>query len=129
MGSPGLNDFGRYAAFHQAMLDAVSDGMDIIVLSLSEGDPAFYAPLDSDQQACGGACDLFAQAVESAVPSGVVVVTSAGNDGNVSGNRPCSHTGHHSPPGNRSFGDHGRRHTQFAHLLSVRESDNGRSAG
>ena len=43
----GLNDFGRYAAFHQAMLDAVNDRMDIIVLSLSEGDPAFYAPLDS----------------------------------------------------------------------------------
>ena len=85
MGSPGLNDLGRYPAFHQAMLDAVSDGMDIIVLSLSEGDPAFYAPLDSDQQACGGVCDLFAQAVESAVASGAVVVTSAGNDGNVSG--------------------------------------------
>ena len=39
----------------------MSDGMDIIVLSLSEGDPAFYAPLDGDQQACGGVCDLFAR--------------------------------------------------------------------
>ena len=59
--------------------------MDIVVLSLSEGDPAFYAPLDSDRSPAAASAIIFAQAVESAVDSGVVVVASAGNDGNVSG--------------------------------------------
>ena len=41
--------------------------MDIVTLSLGEGDPAFFGPLDKGTDVCGDAiCDVGAQAVESA---------------------------------------------------------------
>jgi len=82
-GSPGINDFTLSAAIVAALTDAMSDGMDIVTLALGEGDMATYAPLDVDNANCGGACDVRAQAVENAVGNGLVVVASAGNDGNI----------------------------------------------
>jgi minor extracellular serine protease Vpr len=95
-GSPGINDTARFAAIIQALQDAVADGMEIVTLSLSEGDPAFYAPLDVDP-ACGGdgTCDIISQAVENAVKQGVVVVASAGNDGNIGQRTPTLDTIHY----------------------------------
>ena len=84
-GSPGVNDYALYAAFDKALLDAVADGMDVVTLSLSEGNMPSYGPLDVDTTCSsdGSAlpCDIYAQAVESAVSAGLVVVTAAGNDG------------------------------------------------
>jgi uncharacterized protein (TIGR03437 family) len=80
-GSPGVNDFTLFAAIQAALSDAVKDGMDIVTLSLNEGDPADFGPLDST--ACNDvACDVRAQAVENATSMGVLVVAAAGNGGN-----------------------------------------------
>jgi uncharacterized protein (TIGR03437 family) len=80
-GSPGVNDFTLFAAIQAALSDAVQDGMDIVTLSLNEGDPADFGPLDST--ACNDvACDVRAQAVENATSMGVLVVAAAGNGGN-----------------------------------------------
>jgi minor extracellular serine protease Vpr len=82
-GSPGVNDFTNFAAINQALLDALTDRMDIVTLSISEGDRAFFGPfdVDPDPNFCGGQCDVRTQAVENAVKLGMVVVTSAGNGG------------------------------------------------
>ena len=87
-GSPGVNDFALYAAFVQALQDAVTDQMDIVTLSLGEGDMPTWGPLDVDpscssDQVTAATCDIYAQAVEAAVKGGVVVVAAAGNDGNI----------------------------------------------
>jgi minor extracellular serine protease Vpr len=84
-GSPGVNYWGTVDAVVQALQDALNDGMDVVTLSMHEGDPEWAGPLDVDQQACGGQCDVMVQAVENAVKNGLVVVVAAGNDGNVSG--------------------------------------------
>jgi minor extracellular serine protease Vpr len=87
-GSPGVNDYAAYAAFDQALQDALTDGMDIVTLSLGEGDMPNSGPLDVDP-ACSAdgitplPCDIYAYAVESAVSAGLVVVAAAGNDGNI----------------------------------------------
>ncbi len=96
IGSPSINPFARTAAFQQALQDAFMDGMDIVTFSLSEGDPAFYGPLDAGNAACGhdGFCDLEASAVASAVQNGMVVVVSAGNDGNIGQRIPTLNTIH-----------------------------------
>src|ERR1019366_10193032 len=54
-------------------------------LSLGEGDPAIFAPLDSGVAQCGdpGNCDVYSQAVESASRRGTLVVAAAGNGGNI----------------------------------------------
>jgi uncharacterized protein (TIGR03437 family) len=79
-GSPGVNDYYYFSAVQQALTDAVQDGMDIVTLSLNEGDPADFGPLDST--ACNDvACDVRAQAVESASSMGLLVVAAAGNGG------------------------------------------------
>jgi uncharacterized protein (TIGR03437 family) len=79
-GSPGVNDFTLFAAIQAALTDAVQDGMDMVTLSLNEGDPADFGPLDST--ACNDvACDVRAQAVENATSMGVLVVAAAGNGG------------------------------------------------
>ncbi len=98
-GSPGITDYGSYAAVQQALEDAVSDGMDIVTLSLEEGSPIGVGPLDSGS-ACdnspGVACDPYSSFVENAVKLGIVVVTSAGNDGNI-GTLPVTAGSIHSP--------------------------------
>ncbi|PYT23664.1 MAG: hypothetical protein DMG57_31305, partial [Acidobacteria bacterium] len=90
-GSPGVNDTTRTPVIIQALEDAISDGMDIVVLPV--GDPAVYGPLDHDPSCAANppqtqpfgipsdACDIRAQAVENAVRLGLTVVLPAGNDG------------------------------------------------
>ena len=83
-GSPGLNEYTFRSAWIQALTDAVTDGMDIVTLSLGEGDPAFFGPLDKGTNVCGDdICDVGAQAVESASSKGVLVVAAAGNGGDI----------------------------------------------
>ena len=83
-GSPGVIDYPLFSAVIQALEDAVTDGMDVVTMSLSESDTAWYGPLDLDNSpgGCGGQCDTLSQAVEAAVAAGTVVVVPAGNDGN-----------------------------------------------
>ena len=82
-GSPGVN--GQYTydnVIIQALEDAASDGMHIAVLSL--GAPAVWGPLDRGatcQFEGTRPCDWRANAVENAAQAGLVVVVSAGNDG------------------------------------------------
>ena len=68
-GTPGYNDSSSDAAIIKAVDDAVSDGMDIINLSLGSD----LAPRLAD--------DLEVQALERAVQAGVIVVAAAGNNG------------------------------------------------
>lgn len=83
-GSPGINGYSTTSgAILQALDDAFIDGMDIV--NLSFGFPAWYGPNDKGA-ACwepdpDAPCEVEAQAVETAVSRGVVVVVSAGNDG------------------------------------------------
>ena len=60
-----------------ALDDAISDGMDVVNLSL--GSPAYTGPLDN---VCNGPCDPLAVAIEQAVENAeVLVVAAAGNEG------------------------------------------------
>jgi subtilisin family serine protease len=68
-GTPGYNDYAGGDAILKAIDDAVSDGMDIINLSLGDD----FAPRLED--------DIDAQAVERAAAAGVIVVVAAGNNG------------------------------------------------
>lgn len=82
-GSPEVNGFASDAGIVAALDDAVTDGMDIVNLSL--GSPAFGGPLDSGA-VCGNppgvACDPSAMAIEQAVTNGqILVVAAAGNSG------------------------------------------------
>src|SRR5579883_2167410 len=81
-GSPGINDFTSGDVVISALEQALSDGMDIAILSL--GSPAFSGPLDQGA-VCGNPanspCDPEAAAVENAVQAGMTVVVAAGNDG------------------------------------------------
>lgn len=98
-GSPGINDYASYAAVQHALEDAVSDGMDIVTLSLSEGYTISVGPLDTGSAcglASGAACDSYSSFVETAVKAGMVVVTSAGNDGNV-GTQTATAASIHTP--------------------------------
>ena len=95
-GSPGVNDFTLVSAMTQALTDALADGMDVVTFSINEGDPALYGPLDVDSQACGGQCDVRAQAVETAVQNGLVVVASAGNSNGI-GVQPVTLSSVHTP--------------------------------
>lgn len=98
-GSPGVNDFASYDAVQQALEDALNDGMDIVTLSLSEGYTISVGPLDTGA-ACGlnsgVACDAYSSFVENAAQNGMVVVTSAGNDGNI-GQQPVTFGTIHTP--------------------------------
>ncbi len=95
-GSPGVNDFTNFPAVHDALADALSDGMDVVTLSMTEGDASTYdGPIDNLPE-CGGACDVYSNAVESAIKAGMVVVVSAGNDGNI-GFRPQTLNTIHRP--------------------------------
>ena len=83
-GSPGVNDVTFDDVLVQALEDAFVDGMDIVTLSL--GTPALWGPQDAGS-VCGlnpgEACDYRADAVNRAVRSGMLVVASAGNDGDL----------------------------------------------
>lgn len=68
-GSPGVNDFATESAILKAVDDAVTDGMDVINLSLG----GLPAPRPAD--------DVEVQSLENAVAAGVIVVVSAGNTG------------------------------------------------
>jgi uncharacterized protein (TIGR03437 family) len=95
-GSPGINDFTNFLAVQDALADALADGMDVVTLSMTEGDSTtYYGPLDNLDE-CGGICDVYSMAVENAVAAGMVVVISAGNDGNV-GFRPQTLNTIHRP--------------------------------
>ena len=83
-GSPGVNEYTYRSVWIQALTDANKDGMDIVTLSLGEGDPAFFGPLDVGVGVCGDPiCDVGAQAVENASSLGTLVVAAAGNGGNI----------------------------------------------
>ncbi|MCX6630073.1 MAG: S8 family serine peptidase, partial [Candidatus Solibacter sp.] len=83
-GSPGVNEYTYRSIWIQALTDAVTDRMDIVTLSLGEGDPAFFGPLDTGVGVCGDPiCDVGAQAVENATRLGILVVAAAGNGGNI----------------------------------------------
>jgi uncharacterized protein (TIGR03437 family) len=83
-GSPGVNEYTYRSAWIQALTDAVNDRMDIVTLSLGEGDPAYFGPLDVGVGVCNDAiCDVGAQAVENASSLGTLVVAAAGNGGNI----------------------------------------------
>ena len=99
-GSPGVNDYALFTAINQAVQDAITDAMDIVTLSLSEGNMPDWGPLDVDPN-CGtgttpAACDIYAQMVDSAVTAGLVVVASAGNDGAL-GELPHTLSSIHTP--------------------------------
>jgi uncharacterized protein (TIGR03437 family) len=79
-GSPGVNEWPYEDTIITALNDAYTDGMDMVVLPY--GWPAYYGPLDHAPTCSGtGACDLLADAVETAVRGGMLVVVSAGNSG------------------------------------------------
>jgi uncharacterized protein (TIGR03437 family) len=96
-GSPGVNEYTFPDVWIAALTDATADGMDIVTLSLGEGDPAFFGPLDVGVGVCGDAiCDVRAQAVENATNQGILVVAAAGNGGNI-GLRGVTLNGINSP--------------------------------
>jgi subtilisin family serine protease len=81
-GSPGVNEGASDEAIMSALEDALYDGMDIVNLSL--GSTAITGPLDTGA-ACGNPdgvpCDANVAAVENATKLGMIVVASAGNEG------------------------------------------------
>lgn len=83
-GSPMVNDFTFDEIVVKALEDAFSDGMNIA--SLSIGSAALWAPTDRGNvcnRGAGVACDVQVDAVERAVRSGMTVVVSAGNSGDL----------------------------------------------
>jgi len=93
-GSPYINDGATSSSIIKALDDAFNDGMDIASLSL--GFPAWFGPLDKGAD-CGALdpnapCEVEANAVETAVSRGMIVVASAGNDGDAGLNRPTLST-------------------------------------
>src|ERR1035437_7205925 len=83
-GSPGVNEYTYRSVWIQALTDAVNDRMDIVTLSLGEGDPAFFGPLDKGVSVCGDPIwGGGAQAVENATSLGTLVVAAAGNGGDL----------------------------------------------
>jgi uncharacterized protein (TIGR03437 family) len=88
-GSPGVNDITFDDAIIAALEAALLDGMDIASLSL--GGAALWGPNDRGS-ICGAganvACDLQVEAVENAVRLGLIVVVSAGNDGDIGNEIP-----------------------------------------
>ena len=100
-GSPGVNDYALFAAIDAALEDALTDGMDIVTLSLGEGNMPDWGPLDVDPTCSASgttpaACDPVAQMVTNAAGAGMVVVTAAGNDGEL-GALPHTLSSVHSP--------------------------------
>ncbi|MBM3756424.1 MAG: hypothetical protein FJW38_20840 [Acidobacteria bacterium] len=81
-GSPGVNDITFDDTIIAALEAALLDGMDIVSMSL--GGAALWSPEDRGRvcmKTTGVACDLQVEAVENAIRRGLVVVVSAGNEG------------------------------------------------
>ena len=99
-GSPGINEVTFDSTVEAALEDAISDGMDIVALSLNEGDPADFGPLDTgttcETNDPTALCDVRAQRIENATKLGLTVVASAGNSGNAGAKAPA-HNSLHSP--------------------------------
>ncbi len=92
-GSPEVNDTTSDDVIIVAAEQAVSDGMDIITLSL--GVLPFNGPLDSGAvcgQPAGTACDPLASALESAAKAGTIIIVAAGNSGEDGVNYPSFNT-------------------------------------
>lgn len=90
-----------FAAINAAIQDALTDGMDIVTLSLGEGNMPDYGPLDVDPSCSASGttpapCDIYGQMVTNAVTAGMVVVAAAGNDGNL-GHQPHTLSTIHTP--------------------------------
>ena len=97
-GSPGVNEYTYRSAWNQALTDAVNDGMDIVTLSLGEGDPAIFGPLDKGVGVCGDA-DLrrgLAGGGKCVAVWGLLVVAAAGNGGDI-GSEGVTHNTLNSP--------------------------------
>lgn len=90
-GTRGVNDTTFANIAIKALEEAISDGMDIASLNLSQ--PAGFGPLDNN---CGSSrnqpCDAFASAVQNAVRLGLTVTVSAGNSGDSGANFPSLNT-------------------------------------
>jgi minor extracellular serine protease Vpr len=82
LGSPTVNDGTYDDIMLMALEDALSDGMDIV--SMSVAGPAVAGPLDTGAT-CGRAdgvpCDLAAWGFEMAAQKGMTIVVAAGNSG------------------------------------------------
>ena len=119
-GSPGVNDTVTGEVLVKALEDALTDGMDVVTLSV--GSPAQIGPLAHDCGSGGtGPCDIFADAIENAARLGLVAVAPAGNDGAAGLNYPTLNT-IHSPgtaPSAITVGASTNSHLFFAAVLSA----------
>ncbi|MBS1857988.1 MAG: S8 family serine peptidase [Acidobacteria bacterium] len=97
-GSPGINEFTFDSTVQAALEDAVNDGMDIVTLSINEGDPAQFGPLDTgstcETNDPTAYCDIRAERIKEAVAKGLTVVAAAGNSGNSGANTPTRNSLH-----------------------------------
>jgi len=88
-GTNGINPGATDDILIRALEDAFHDGMDVV--NLSSGSFAFSGALDSGA-ACGNEpgvpCDLLAQTYDTAVRNGLVIVVSAGNEGDTGQQTP-----------------------------------------
>jgi minor extracellular serine protease Vpr len=125
-GSPGVQEYTLRSAWIQALTDAVNDSMDIVTLSINEGDPAFFGPLDGVAACSDPVCDVGAQAVENASSLGMLVVAAAGNGGNI-GVQTVTRTSLDSPADAPSAIAVGA--TENSHLLYQTVRVNGNSLG
>ena len=81
-GSSEINGYASSDGIDQALEDAVTDGMNVAVLSL--GGPAFSGPADVGAicgQPAGVPCDIESVTIKNAVAMGMVVVVAGGNEG------------------------------------------------
>ena len=92
-GSPGVNDYTYDDIVVKALENAFDDGFDVAALASARA--AGWGPADSGD-VCGNKagvpCDLLTDAVATATTRGMVVVVSAGNDGNIGGQSPTLNT-------------------------------------
>ncbi len=97
-GSPGINEFTFDSTVQAALEDAVNDGMDIVTLSINEGDPAQFGPLDTgttcENNDPTAYCDIRAERIKEAVAKGLTVIAAAGNSGNAGAVTPTLNSLH-----------------------------------
>jgi minor extracellular serine protease Vpr len=93
-GSPGLNEVTFDSVVGAAIDDAIADGMDVVTLSINEGDVAQFGPVDGQAACDDTVCDVRAQRVENATKMGLTVVASAGNSGDAGAHAPTRNSIH-----------------------------------